>query len=194
MKHDFPYITENLALNFCNTIILKQGKRVDLFPTVDSFKLWLEIPIDKNENYNRQLSAMYSCLDIDIELEEIKILREEITNLLVKIINNTDAIDDIKITIESFTRNSPFTIIFIGNNPIMIPVEKGIKGMKTLLFLSLSSLIQSEETKKLVKCANKECRLFFINQSGRRKWCSMKLCGNRNKVEKYLNKTRNNQN
>lgn len=75
MKNDFPNITENLVLNFCNTKILKQGKLVDLFNTIDSFKLWLEIPIDKNEDYNRQLSVMYSCLDTSLNIEDVKQLR-----------------------------------------------------------------------------------------------------------------------
>lgn len=192
MKNDFPNITENLVLNFCNTKILKQGKLVDLFNTIDSFKLWLEIPIDKNEDYNRQLSVMYSCLDTSLNIEDVKQLREELSKIFTRVIHDVDTIDNVKAEIESFIGSSPFTLIFVDKDPLMIPVEKGIIGMKTILFLSLVSLIQSDELKKLAKCANEECPLFFINQSGRRKWCSMKLCGNRNKVEKFLNKAKNN--
>lgn len=192
MKNDFPNITENLVLNFCNTKILKQGKLVDLFNTIDSFKLWLEIPIDKNEDYNRQLSVMYSCLDTSLNIEDVKQLREELSKIFTRVIHDVDTIDDVKEEIESFIGSSPFTLIFVDKDPLMIPVEKGIMGMKTILFLSLVSLIQSDELKKLTKCANEECPLFFINQSGRRKWCSMKLCGNRNKVEKFLNKAKDN--
>lgn len=192
MKNDFPNITENLVLNFCNTKILKQGKLVDLFKTIDSFKLWLEIPIDKNEDYNRQLSVMYSCLDTSLDIEDVKQLREELSKIFTRVINDVDTIDDVKEEIESFIGSSPFTLIFVDKDPLMIPVEKGIMGMKTILFLSLISLIQSDELKKLTKCANEECPLFFINQSSRRKWCSMKLCGNRNKVEKFLNKAKDN--
>lgn len=192
MKNDFPNITENLVLNFCNTKILKQGKLVDLFNTIDSFKLWLEIPIDKNEDYNRQLSVMYSCLDTSLDIEDVKQLREELSKIFTRVLHDVDTIDNVKAEIESFIGSSPFTLIFVDKDPLMIPVEKGIIGMKTILFLSLVSLIQSDELKKLTKCANEECPLFFINQSGRRKWCSMKLCGNRNKVEKFLNKAKDN--
>lgn len=147
MKNDFPNITENLVLNFCNTKILKQGKLVDLFNTIDSFKLWLEIPIDKNEDYNRQLSVMYSCLDTSLNIEDVKQLREELSKIFTRVINDADTIDDVKSEIESFIGSSPFTLIFVDNDPLMIPVEKGIIGIKTILFLSLVSLIQSDELK-----------------------------------------------
>ncbi|HDR6823126.1 TPA: CGNR zinc finger domain-containing protein, partial [Bacillus thuringiensis] len=30
-----------------------------------------------------------------------------------------------------------------------------------------------------------DCVLLFIDKSGKRKWCSMKICGNRKKVAKF---------
>lgn len=40
------------------------------------------------------------------------------------------------------------------------------------------------------KCANPACPLFFLDKSGRRRWCSMATCGNRAKVSAHWRRTR----
>ncbi|MGX6988867.1 CGNR zinc finger domain-containing protein [Leuconostoc fallax] len=36
--------------------------------------------------------------------------------------------------------------------------------------------------------ANPKCVLLFVDESGRRKWCSIQICGNRHKVQNILKK------
>jgi predicted RNA-binding Zn ribbon-like protein len=48
-------------------------------------------------------------------------------------------------------------------------------------------LLTSEELNKLSACANPECRWLFLDGSKNkgRRWCDMKLCGNRIKARRY---------
>jgi predicted RNA-binding Zn ribbon-like protein len=53
--------------------------------------------------------------------------------------------------------------------------------------LSAADLLTSGEPDLIRKCANPDCVLFFYDKSKnhRRRWCSMKACGNRTKAASY---------
>jgi predicted RNA-binding Zn ribbon-like protein len=53
-------------------------------------------------------------------------------------------------------------------------------------------LLTSEEINKLSACSNPECRWLFLDESRNkgRRWCDMKLCGNRIKARRYRGRQR----
>jgi predicted RNA-binding Zn ribbon-like protein len=53
-------------------------------------------------------------------------------------------------------------------------------------------LLTSEEINKLSACSNPECRWLFLDGSKNngRRWCDMKLCGNRIKARRYRGRQR----
>ena len=187
---DFPNVTENFALNFINSRIFRNGNYVELIKSIDDLREWAEVPLDDKIEHNTQLSIFNTCLDQVTRIEEVIKLRNELHECLTNLAENTENIEVLKNEIEEFTINHPFTIIFVDDFPLYVPLDSGVTGMKSLMYLSLSELIKNGEMKKIACCANEECPLLFINQSGRRKWCSMKICGNRNKVERFLEKNK----
>lgn len=56
-----------------------------------------------------------------------------------------------------------------------------------LLTLSASSLLTGDAIQSLRVCANPECRWLFLDTSRNhtRRWCEMKICGNRMKVRRF---------
>ncbi|MBI3693986.1 MAG: CGNR zinc finger domain-containing protein [Acidobacteria bacterium] len=52
---------------------------------------------------------------------------------------------------------------------------------------SAAELFEKADTAPVRKCANPECVLYFYDTSrtGRRRWCSMAICGNRHKVAAF---------
>lgn len=191
MSIAFPNITENLALNFINSKISRNDNNLELMTDVDSLLKWTEMPISNNE-YNSQLSVLNSLLDDIQEINELKTFRDELHDLLTQLAKNEAPVTVLTNRIENFLVNHPFSLIFIQNKVLSIPVSSGVDGIKSLIYLSLADLIKTGEIEYLSCCENEKCPLLFINSSGRRKWCSMKICGNRNKVERYENKHKNN--
>lgn len=185
-----PNITENFALNFINSRVYRNNRLIEFITDLDSLREWAVIPLDNDIEYNTNLSVFNTCLDDVESLDEIIEFRDSLHGQLTKIAQDKSLIDDLKKDIEGFITKHPFTIIFVDNHPLFVPVESGTNGIRTLMYLSLTEIIKSDDIKKLSCCANENCPLIFINHTGRRKWCSMKLCGNRNKVEKFLNKSR----
>ncbi|WP_121101274.1 CGNR zinc finger domain-containing protein [Litorimonas taeanensis] len=53
-----------------------------------------------------------------------------------------------------------------------------------------SSMLVDTPKKRIKQCANPSCILTFkdTSKSGRRKWCSMEVCGNRAKVATHYKK------
>ena len=56
-----------------------------------------------------------------------------------------------------------------------------------LLTRAASRLTLSENVQQVRACANPECRWLFLDTSKNhtRRWCDMKLCGNRMKARRY---------
>ena len=48
-------------------------------------------------------------------------------------------------------------------------------------------LLSSKQLRKLKKCSNPKCVLMFLDtsKSGKRRWCSMEVCGNRAKAASH---------
>jgi predicted RNA-binding Zn ribbon-like protein len=66
--------------------------------------------------------------------------------------------------------------------------EGGLEWMLAAIARSAAELLVEGQQAPIRRCANPSCRLFFYDDSRthRRRWCSMKLCGNRNKVAAFL--------
>ena len=62
-----------------------------------------------------------------------------------------------------------------------------------LLALSAGQLITSDQMQLLRECGNEECRWLFLDTSKNhtRRWCDMKICGNRMKARRFKAQHRN---
>jgi predicted RNA-binding Zn ribbon-like protein len=66
--------------------------------------------------------------------------------------------------------------------------EGGLEWLLAVIARSAAELIVEGQTAPVKRCANADCGLFFYDESrtGQRRWCSMAVCGNRNKVAAFL--------
>lgn len=66
--------------------------------------------------------------------------------------------------------------------------ESGLEWLLAAIARSAAELLVEGHRAPIRHCANPGCRLFFYDDSRthRRRWCSMKVCGNRHKVAAFL--------
>jgi predicted RNA-binding Zn ribbon-like protein len=66
--------------------------------------------------------------------------------------------------------------------------EEGLEWLLAAIARSAAELLVEGPAAPIRRCANPACRLFFYDDSRthRRRWCSMKVCGNRHKVAAFL--------
>jgi predicted RNA-binding Zn ribbon-like protein len=68
--------------------------------------------------------------------------------------------------------------------------EDGLDWLLAAVARSAAEIIIEGEAARIRLCANPHCGLFFCDSSrtGRRRWCSMSVCGNRHKVAAFARK------
>lgn len=186
--NELPNITNNIALNFINSQLFRNGKLIELIDSLSSLENWTEQPLMDDLEYNTQLSIFNTCLECTDSLDDIIELRDKLHLLLTALSRQEKEISMLKKVIEDSLLAHPIRLVFVDTIPLYVPVDSGVSGIKCLIHFSLAKLVESGDINKLSSCANKDCPLLFINQTGRRKWCSMKICGNRHKVERFENK------
>jgi predicted RNA-binding Zn ribbon-like protein len=75
-----------------------------------------------------------------------------------------------------------------GTPPLSLePDESGVRGaLGRLLVIAFEAMLDGSWY-RLKACAEKTCRWAFFDQSRNRSahWCSMRVCGNRNKVRRF---------
>jgi predicted RNA-binding Zn ribbon-like protein len=74
-----------------------------------------------------------------------------------------------------------------GGRAALAPTEAGVRGV---LGEVLAAIVRAEHDgtwARLKICASAECRYVYYDRSknGSRRWCSMRVCGNRNKTRAY---------
>lgn len=68
---------------------------------------------------------------------------------------------------------------------VPIATVPGSPGLLSLLALDWLDLIVKGSADAVVHCQNPSCLAYFLDMRGRRKWCSMDTCGNRQKNARH---------
>jgi predicted RNA-binding Zn ribbon-like protein len=73
--------------------------------------------------------------------------------------------------------------------------EESLDWLLAAIARSGAELIAEGATEKLRQCGNPQCHMLFYDESRthRRRWCSMKLCGNRSKVAAFARRQSGNE-
>lgn len=177
------------CLNFLNTTIVRNNKKIDLLCTPEEFKIWMTNEAQLNDAVTIQFSHLQSWVDSLNMLKEITDYRTELAEKLAAFMNGVISKEMLKERIETDLQQAAFILHFFKNKKIIVPTETHFEGFKSVILLHLYELIETNDIEKLCHCANPDCILVFINKTGKRKWCSMKICGNRHKVERFSKKS-----
>lgn len=72
------------------------------------------------------------------------------------------------------------------------PVGDPFAQARATVAASLARFLAEEDPRRLRRCASDTCRWLFVDRSPgrRRRWCDMKVCGNRTKVRRHRERAR----
>ncbi|WP_260287511.1 CGNR zinc finger domain-containing protein [Peribacillus aracenensis] len=180
----FPLISGNLSLDLVNTELVSRGQRQDLLLSERDVLDWLAVIKGKNSYWDNQL-----FLKIKERIQQVFIGILEMRTILRKqfeLIADGNMIPDKFIAfLESKIEKSPFTYKLMDQRLVPIPVGEAEDILLSYIAFDTLTLIEENKLSSLKRCSNDDCVLLFIDESGRRKWCSMKICGNRKKVARF---------
>ncbi|WP_416307441.1 CGNR zinc finger domain-containing protein [Neptunicella sp. SCSIO 80796] len=180
----FVFVGNNLALDFCNTQVAERKKVRDLLLTWSDFYHWAELaelPVEQQP---------------DVEFERVLALRADMTQLIadkaeghVSASPKLDLLNDylgIAHDLQHLDFNAASGEFILQPRHRLLPVSAVLAKIAE----AAAQALVAEQRYPVKKCANPDCVLHFLDTSrtGKRKWCSMDICGNRTKVAVHQRK------
>jgi predicted RNA-binding Zn ribbon-like protein len=165
----------DLVRDYVNTFDLETG--IDTISSPDDLAVW----------FSEQGLVDDLVEPTDEEHEDALAVREAIRELLLAN-NGVDAdADAASKTLEEAGRKAHLGVRFEGGRPVLAPEGDGAYAAIGRLVASVAGLAPTDEWKRLKGCRDENCRVAFYDQSRNRSraWCSMEVCGNREKARSF---------
>jgi len=165
----------DLVRDYVNTFDLETG--IDTIATPDELAVWL----------SEQGLVDDLVEPTEQEVEDARAVREAIRELLLA--NNGVESDPgaASQTLEEAGRKARLGVRFEEGRPVLAPEDDGTRGAIGRIVATVAELAPSDEWKRLKGCRDEHCRVAFYDKSRNRSraWCSMEVCGNRDKARTF---------
>lgn len=186
----FPLLSGHPSLDLVNTELVRRGIRHDLLIHPEDLTAWLEA-LNMKESLP---SLQHASSEITKEaLNKVKEFRIDVRNMYERLAEGQEVTRSWIRLMEACIANAPLSYHFLDGRLVPVPLGSAIDTILSLVALDALRLLEAGELAYLHRCSNPECVLLYIDRSGRRKWCSMKICGNRIKVARNQAKKDHNQ-
>ncbi len=178
----FTALGGTLGIDFVNTVQHHRGQVVDLLDGPDAVSRWLAFM-----NHTGRLHTATWCalrpgpwsIERLIEFRrdirwflDAKADRQTFLNSLA------GAVAEVPLGFRALHEEDHMTLVAIPSMP-------GSLGLRSLLAFDWLNLMVSGAVNGVTSCANNSCMAYFLDRRGRRKWCSMDTCGNRQKNARH---------
>lgn len=186
MKADqtqFVFVGNNLAIDFVNTQVTDRGELVELLNDRQDLFNWAnaaEILLDSS-NSKQQIFAD--------GLEFREALKQTFTAVLDTRGVPSSALNKINQHLFNYSNKQELKKIKGKFELRSIYRQLSIERLFGLIAYEAALFLESDRLEKLRRCANPKCVLLFVDtsRSGKRRWCSMDVCGNRSKAASHYN-------
>ncbi|WP_078430049.1 CGNR zinc finger domain-containing protein [Alkalihalobacterium alkalinitrilicum] len=183
-EHKFPLITGQISLDLVNTEVVRHGTRYDLLASTEDVIAWVVTLQEQNTLYARQFSANVNEW-ADEALPLLKEVRLFLRQGYEQMANDQTLADNWVNHLEFLIKKAPFSYHIVDGALLPVPNGNSVDSLVALIAFNAINLFVTNELTNIHRCANPDCVLLFMDKKGRRKWCSMKICGNRNKVTRH---------
>ena len=187
----FYLIANNLALDLVNTMIVDNGRPVDLLQTFADFLEWsVEAGIitkkqalrAKSESTKRDEVRVFDLVlkfrdtlkSMTYDLAKGKTVPQASLDRINEVLNRKNGFFEVRRTSDSYEKQ--FHPEFHDMADLLVPIAE-----------SAADLLCFGDLSQVKKCENEACVLHFydISKNHRRRWCSMSACGNRAKAAAF---------
>ena len=165
----------DLVRDYVNTFDFETG--IDRIARPDELALWL----------SEQGLVDDLVEPTDEEVTDALAVREAIRELLLA---NNGVDGDARAaskTLEEAGRRARLGVRFEAGRPVLAAEDEGVHGAVGRIVATVAELAPTDEWKRLKSCRDEHCRVAFYDKSRNRSraWCSMEVCGNREKARSF---------
>ncbi|GAA5416484.1 hypothetical protein Pryu01_01519 [Paraliobacillus ryukyuensis] len=183
-ESNFPLISGYISLDLVNTEVVRNGTRYDLLTKSEDVINWVNTLLEENILQTKQISE-----NVEEWASQVLPTLREIRSFLRKgyesLADGEDLSEGWINYLETVIEKAPFTYKVENKELIPVPIGQPSNVLISLVALDAIKLYTRNKLSSIHRCANPSCVLLFIDTRGRRKWCSMKICGNREKVTRF---------
>lgn len=181
-EHQLQTLGGHPVLDLLNTVVPKNGKRVDTLKNGNDVLAWLD-----RAGWSLTKGSQPSLPPR--LLKTARTLRDEIRTLIEK----RKAGKRLNLeSLNTFLQKSESHLQLLHGtggalNPMRTWKQRTAEQVLGPLAEAAVELLAEADFRLIRRCKNKECMLWFYDQtrSHRRRWCSMSTCGNRSKVTAF---------
>ncbi len=186
-----PLLGGRLCLDFANTATRPDaGPALDRLQTLEDLIAWGEhagvLSPETAERYRADAAADPPIAELQIE--RARALRDAIHAALT----GTGDLDEAIRVIQRNAGGAEPLRLETGEAGVRVSCASVLGCIGALTANSAIELLATGARERVKTCAGETCRWLFLDESptGRRRWCSMSLCGNRAKARRYYQAAR----
>lgn len=186
-NYKFKFVAGNLALDFVNTVAYRfhPEKRKDHLLTAEEVRRWAN---QAHHPYRHDIG----CFPITrLVLRRVRIIREQIFTIFHAIAEGK-AIppDPVRQVDDAFRASQTKRCLWTRRHTADWTWRPSATCSDFLLYpvlVAATDLLTSGSIESVRQCADPSCGWLFLDRSnaGKRRWCTMADCGNRNKVRRH---------
>jgi predicted RNA-binding Zn ribbon-like protein len=198
-QQDFLFVGNHPCLDFINTELVMNSTPTDLLETFEDLVDWL---VNSQTLSKKDAEARSGELRQDQKpqiLAQAKTFRTTLRRMVESIVKENRVPESAVTAINQLmrpcsgyrelarTRSNAFKEVFIAS-------ADSKDAFLASLAIFASDLLRMADLTLIKKCKNPACVLYFYDttKNHARNWCSMQLCGNREKVAAYFRRKRQN--
>lgn len=184
MTAKFNFFSGNPSLDLINTEEMRRGKRVDFLTGQDDLIHWFQTLVSMGAFAPEQFGNPGVQPEESL-LPELKRFRATLRELFEQAADGGTPPPDLIERLETTIGNAPLSYKYQEDRLIPVPVGSFQASLFSLIALDALDLCTSGKRQGLHRCGNPKCIWLYLDVTGKRKWCSMKLCGNRMKASRF---------
>lgn len=188
VRIDFLFIADAIALDFVNTEVVLDGRRVDLLEEPSSLARWI---VDARLARAGQLWRVSSST-----LAAAKRIRAALRQIAASFVEGRPVRRKAVAVIDKELRRVWGSLALArsgGNFSVSFePNRAEADDPRFLIARAAASFLASTDLGRIRRCEGTNCILYFLDttKNRTRRWCSMAVCGNRMKAALHYQRTR----
>jgi predicted RNA-binding Zn ribbon-like protein len=176
-RDGLPFFGGSLWLDLLNTTPVDGGIRQDLIATGEGYARWLA-------------AARVSVDAAPIEIGELQAFRDILRGTVDLLRSRAPLPADVIAAVNARLRGTVVRFALVPDGPglrLEETLDAGANGAAGIVAEDFARFVSDHEPERLKRCSNPACTMVFYDRgkNNARRWCTMSLCGNRDKVARY---------
>lgn len=180
-------------INLVNTTYISNKQKMDILVDPSRTFQWLEENSLLRESDAKALENEELLDSLIVELYSLR----RLSKLILSDLEQQGTLSPNTMNqFEKLVKQVKVSLTIVPNSEKLKLTPEGLTAIDHVLYKIVDSVIQTLDSmaiKRIRKCEHQECSLYFVDtsKSGKRRWCSMELCGNRKKAAEFYARKKN---